>query len=129
MGRPTGTTATESLANVVRQLGGVSLKRIRMKPPPGLATVRDVIRIHDRQNRLYELIDGVLVERVQGYPMAKLALYLGHLIQSYLDQHPELGEVSGADSTLRIFPKMVRIPDLVFISYAHIPADSPLLQD
>jgi Uma2 family endonuclease len=123
------TTRAESLGDLLRRLGNVSPKRIRMNPPPGEATVRDVIRIHDRENRLYELIDGTLVEKVMGLPHAKLAFHLGHLIQNYLDDHPGLGEVSGADSTLRIFPKMVRIPDVVFISYERLPANSPAQQE
>lgn len=115
----------DSLGDVLRRLGNVSPDRIRMSPPPGEATVRDVIRIQDHENRLYELIDGTLVEKVMGLPHAKLAFHLGHLIQNYLDDRPGLGEVSGADSTLRIFPKMVRIPDVVYISFERQPPDSP----
>src|SRR5262245_47206295 len=129
MVRINGTAQDESMADLLRRLGGVSPKRIRMNPLPGQATVRDVIRIHDRENRLFELIDGTLVEKVMGLPHAKLAFHIGHLIQNYLDQHPDLGEVSGADSMMRILPGMVRIPDVVFISYRLMPADSPAQQE
>ncbi len=63
----TGTVQELTLADVLRQLGGISPKRIRFRPAPGTATEKDVIEIRDRERRLYELVDGVLVEKVMGY--------------------------------------------------------------
>ncbi|MGH7127639.1 MAG: hypothetical protein ACREJB_04840 [Planctomycetaceae bacterium] len=54
-------------ADLVEHLGGVPLSRIRMVPPPGLATEADVLRIVNEEDRLCELIDGVLVEKPMGY--------------------------------------------------------------
>ncbi len=56
----------ETVADVLERLGGSPPQRIRLKPPPGTATERDVIAIHDRENRLCELVDGILVEKVMG---------------------------------------------------------------
>ena len=50
-------------ADIVRRFGPIRMDRIRTNPPPGLATEEDVIEIHDREDRLCELIDGVLVEK------------------------------------------------------------------
>ncbi len=55
-----------TLADVLQQLGGISPRRIRFRPAPGTATEDDVIKIHDRERRLFELVEGVLVEKVWG---------------------------------------------------------------
>src|SRR5204863_853908 len=59
---------TETLADVVDRLGGVSLDRILWNPRPGTATEADAIRLADGEpRRLVELVDGVLVEKPMGY--------------------------------------------------------------
>lgn len=108
-----------SLGDVVKYLG-VSADRIRLIPRPGTATIRDVIRIQDRENRNYELVDGILVEKAVGARESFIALKLGHLLQLFLD-HSDLGFLLGPDGTLRILPGMVRIPDISFISWDQRP--------
>jgi hypothetical protein len=49
-------------ADLQQQLGGIPLERIRVVPPPGLATDDDAMRIQDREGRTCEVLDGVLVE-------------------------------------------------------------------
>ena len=56
-----------TVADLHEHLGGVSPSRVRFQPWPGTATVRDVIAVHDVENRLCELVDGVLVEKVMGF--------------------------------------------------------------
>jgi Uma2 family endonuclease len=114
-----------SVADLLVYLGHISPQRIRLQPPPGKATERDVIALRDREERLYELVEGVLVEKVMGYTESQLALWLGHLIQLFLDQH-NLGELAGADGALRLLPGLVRIPDLSFISAARVPSPEVL---
>jgi hypothetical protein len=63
-----------TLADILKRLGGISPKWIRFRPAPGTATERDVIRIRDRERRLFELVDGVLVEKVMGYWESVLAI-------------------------------------------------------
>ena len=72
----TGVAQELTLADVLQQLGGISPRRIRFRPAPGTATEDDVIKIHDRERRLFELIDGVLVEKVMGYWESVLAIEL-----------------------------------------------------
>jgi hypothetical protein len=57
----------QTLADLLASLGGISAARVRLRPFPGTATERDVIAIHDRENRLCELVDGTLVEKVMGF--------------------------------------------------------------
>jgi hypothetical protein len=69
-----------TLADVLLQLGGISPRRIRFHPAPGTATEQDVIKIRDRERRLFELVDGVLVEKVMGYWESALAIELARLL-------------------------------------------------
>jgi hypothetical protein len=48
---------------------------VRLNPPPGKATARYVICIHDRTDRLFELVDSVLMGKVMGTPESSLALH------------------------------------------------------
>jgi Uma2 family endonuclease len=110
-----------SLADALKQLGHVSPRRIRMNPAPGTATEKDVIRIQTRTDRLYELVDGILVEKVMGYPEAHLAMFLGRQLGNFAEDEHDLGIVSGADSTLRLMPRLIRIPDVCFVSWDQLP--------
>jgi Uma2 family endonuclease len=111
---------TWTIADLLDHFGNISPRRIRLRPAPGTAIERDVIAIHDREDRLYELVDGVLVEKVMGFPESRLALWLAHLLQSFLDEH-DLGILAGPDGTLRLMPGLVRIPDVSFVSWARLP--------
>jgi Uma2 family endonuclease len=119
-----------TLADVLRQLGGISPRRIRFRPAPGTATENDVIRIRDRERRLFELVDGVLVEKVMGYWESVLAIELGRLLGNFVEPR-KLGTIAGEAGMLRLPPGLVRIPDLSFISRArlahHRRARAPIL--
>lgn len=109
-----------SLADLHEQLGGIPLARIRLRPPPGEATEKDVIEAERRTGRICELIDGVLVEKTVGFYEGRVASVVGHLIESYLEQQP-LGITVGADGPVRLLPRQVRIPDVSFISWDRLP--------
>ncbi len=66
--------STWVLADLLEHLGGISPQRIRLRPAPGTAVEHHVIAIHDREDRLYELMEGVLVEKIMGYPESYLAI-------------------------------------------------------
>jgi Uma2 family endonuclease len=108
------------VADLQEYLGGVPLERIRLYPPPGLATEEDALWLDDHQDRLCELVDGILVEKTMGYYESQLAVILGHFLHLYLDSHP-LGIVSGADGQLWILPARMRIPDIAFIRWERFP--------
>jgi Uma2 family endonuclease len=69
---------------------------------------------------LYELIDGVLVEKDMGARESLLAGVLIHLLWAFLDEH-DLGVVLGESGMLRLWPGRVRTPDVCFISWDRIP--------
>ncbi|MFM9964564.1 MAG: Uma2 family endonuclease [Planctomycetaceae bacterium] len=111
----------ETFADLFKELGGISPSRVRFRPTPGRATEKDVLRIEASENRLFELVDGVLVEKAMGATEALLASNLGRHFWNHLDHH-DLGVALGADGMLRLRPRLVRIPDVSFISWDQIPS-------
>lgn len=109
-----------TFADVLHRLGGISPRRVRFDLKPGRATVRDLIRLHYREEKLYELVDGFLVEKVMGSKESYLALELGRHLGNFLEEE-DLGFLLGPDGMLRIMPHLVRIPDLSFISWEKRP--------
>ena len=110
----------ETLGDLLDRLGGVDPGRIRIRPLPGTATEQDVVEIERRENRLYELVDGVLVEKAMGYPQSILALVLVQMVGPFVDEK-DLGLLSGADGLMRLFPGLIRIPDVAFVRWQRVP--------
>ena len=106
--------------DLVQRFGAIPLHRIRHTPPPGTATERDVIEIREHEDRLCELVDGVLVEKAMGEYEAYLGSLLTYLLWSFVRPR-DLGVVLSADAMLRLAPGLVRIPDVSFFSWARLP--------
>jgi Uma2 family endonuclease len=114
-----------TFADLRKRLGGIPLDWVRFNHAPGTATEKDVLEVEARENRLCELVDGTLVEKAIGFEEARLALRLGCLISSYLDQN-DLGICVGADGMMRIASGLVRIPDVSFVAWDRLPGrESP----
>lgn len=111
-----------SLADLQQHLGGIPAKRIRLIPAPGTATEQDLLDIADQEDRLYELEDGVLVEKAMGWQEAVLAAWIIAELAVYLKTH-DLGQVMGADGPLKILPGKVKLPDVSFISWSRFPKE------
>jgi Uma2 family endonuclease len=107
-------------AEMQAQLGGIPLERIRIVPPPGLATEEDLLHLLDHEDRICELIDGVLVEKTMGYYESSVAVALIMFLGKYLEQQ-DLGIVLGEGGTLRILADQIRVPDVAFLSWRHFP--------
>ncbi|MFL5241296.1 MAG: Uma2 family endonuclease [Gemmataceae bacterium] len=111
----------ETLADLLKRLGGISPHRVLMHPHPGTATEKDVIKaLEADRKRICELVEGVLVEKVVGTKESLLGCTLIQIILNFLDK-TDLGIVIGADGPLRILRKLVRIPDVSFISWDRLP--------
>ena len=109
----------DNLGQMLRRLG-VAARRVRMYPPPGTATEKDLLAIHDRTDRLYELVDGVLVEKLPDQPASALTCDLVWLLQGYLEK-TRMGFLAGPDGPVRLMPDLVRLPDISFISWDQLP--------
>jgi Uma2 family endonuclease len=109
-----------TLADLIERFGPMPAHRIRSIPPPGLATVEDLLKIIGADDRLWELVDGVLVEKTMGYFESRLAIVLAYLMGRFLEDR-DLGIVLGADAASRFAPDLVRVPDVSFVSWDRLP--------
>ena len=114
--------ATESFADLHDRLGLVPLHRIRLRPYPGTANEADVVLAKSRNQRLCELVEGVLLEKTMGQREAMLALFIGRMIGEFADAD-DLGIVLGADGMYRLKLGLIRIPDVSFIPWSRLPGN------
>lgn len=113
--------STETVGELLDQLGGVPPERVRLHPMPGQATEADVLAaLEAPRKRICELIDGVLVEKAMGYSESILAGVLVELLGGFVRSR-NLGLVTGADGTIRLWHGRVRIPDIAFFSWDRLP--------
>jgi Uma2 family endonuclease len=111
----------ETLADLLKRLGDIPPERILLRPPPGTAKEKDVVATRNGPRRqICELVEGVLVEKAMGTKEAFLAGVLLHYLWSFLDEN-DLGIALPGDGMLRILPRLVRIPDVSFISWDRLP--------
>lgn len=104
-----------TVGDLLDSLGGISPDRVRYRPALGTATEQDVIDIEAREKRLYELVDGVLVEKAMGYNESFVAGLILTLLNQFVLPR-KLGFVTGEAGMMRLFPGLVRIPDVAFVS-------------
>jgi Uma2 family endonuclease len=113
--------SVETMAELLASLGNISPERVIVHPAPGTATEADVLRaLAAPRKRICELIEGTLVEKTMGFVESALAIYLSNLLSQFVRNH-NLGLVTGADGTVRLWPGRVRIPDVAFYSWDRIP--------
>jgi Uma2 family endonuclease len=118
---PVITTAEPiNLEDLVDRLGGIALSRILAQPAPGIATEADLMEATRRYGGLYELVDGVLVEKGMGFGESLLAGALIQMLRNFVIPR-NLGVVSGPDGTIRLFSGLTRIPDVTFASWDRFP--------
>lgn len=110
---------TETLADLLDRLGNVPPERIPVHPAPGTATEDDLL-VRCEEQRLCELVDGVLVDKPVGFHESLLGTQLIRFIGRFLDEH-DAGLVLGADTMLRLAPGLVRLPDVSFFSWDRFP--------
>jgi Uma2 family endonuclease len=109
-----------TLADLQAYLGGIPTSRIRLKPVPGTGTEQDLLTILAKDERICELIDGIVVEKPMASYESYLGMVLGYFLMRFLDKH-DLGVVLDAKGYLRLYPGRVRVPDVCFIAWKRMP--------
>jgi Uma2 family endonuclease len=109
-----------TIADLLEHFGPMPAYRLRSNPTPGKATEQDVIDIHDHEDRLCELVDGVLVEKTVGWRESLLAAALIRILGNFVSPR-NLGVVAAPDGMVRLAPGLVRIPDVSFFSWDRFP--------
>jgi Uma2 family endonuclease len=112
--------AFQTIEDLLEALGGIAPSRVRLHPPPGTATEADLVAFNARKLTICELVDGVLVEKGMGYEESNLGILLAGFLNAFVIPR-NLGIVSGADGMMRLFPGLVREPDVAFASWDRIP--------
>ena len=115
-------TAGWSVADLQKHLGDIPAERIRLSPPPGYATAEDVDLCQVKEGRLCELEFGVLVEKPMGWLESILAILIATKIRNFLERN-NLGHVTGESGSLKLFPGIVKIPDVAFIGWSRFPKE------
>jgi Uma2 family endonuclease len=109
--------ALPTLADLLEDLGGISPARIVYRPGMSPATEKDVVEYQAKGHRLFELVDGVLVEKAMGLWESFLAGAILAALHAFVAPR-KLGKVSGEAGMLRLFPNLnlIRMPDVAYIS-------------
>jgi Uma2 family endonuclease len=82
--------------------------------------LQDVIDVEAKEDRLCELVAGVLVEKAMGFNESCLAVFLGTLLNQFVIPR-NLGIVTGPDGTVELMADLVRIPDVAFTNWDRLP--------
>ncbi len=121
MATVTASGSPETFEELHEQIGKVPLRRIRTRPAPGMATEEDVIALLEAaDNRLCELVDGVLVEKAMSADASFFAGILVQILWNFVEPR-KLGWVYPADGAVKLFPRLVRIPDVSFFRRDRAP--------
>lgn len=105
--------STLTAEELAARIGAVPLWRVRTDPPPGTATEADVERIRREEDRICELIDGVLVEKAVSDKTAFVAAELIFFLTGWVRPR-RLGWVLAPDGYVRLFGRLLRAPDVSF---------------
>jgi Uma2 family endonuclease len=87
-----------------------------------IAEYQQIQDLPENKDRLLELIEGEIVEKMPGFIPSKIGLRIGRLIANHVDQH-DLGYITGADGGYIMSDDTTFIPDVGFISKARLPEE------
>ena len=110
----------QTLEDLLEALGGVAPTRVRFHPMPGTATGSDLIEINGRERGIFELVDGILVEKAMGKMESLLAGAIIAILRGFVLPR-NLGIITAPDGMMRLAPALFRAPDIAFITWGRIP--------
>lgn len=115
--------------DLLERLGGIDAARVRIEPPPGTATIEDLVAANEAKlGQICELVDGILVEKAVGQFESSLAMIIAGEFYLYLRSH-DIGMLLGEAGILRILPGIGRAGDVTFIAWTSLPGGRPPPRD
>ncbi len=108
-----------SLEHRLQELGDILANRVLLQPPPGTASLDDLLRVNSTSQHLCELVDGTLVEKAMGYKQSVVAVAISTLLRLFVSKN-QLGLVSGADGFFQLL-STTRGPDVAFVHRDRLP--------
>lgn len=118
--RANGAARFTYMDELLRDLGGIPPSRVRLDPPPGTATLRDLIRLWKAEGRMCELVDGTLVAKPMAFDESGVAVQVISALNPFVVQ-ADLGIVTGEQGMMKLMPRLARAPDVSFVRWAQIP--------
>ena len=109
-----------NVGDISRRFGPIPRGRTRQDVQLGHATEDDIVAIRDREKRLYELVDGILVEKAMEWNESRLVADVLTSLNNFVKPR-RLGIVIGDDGMYRLNPGLVRLPDVSYLSRDRIP--------
>lgn len=76
----------------------------------------------ENRERLFELIEGEIVEKVGSFTPSKIAGWIIYFLNAYLIKHP-IGYVTVPDGSYRLSPVNAPMPDVAYISKVSLPEE------
>lgn len=119
-GMAKGTT----VAVLLKRLGGISPERVRLRPPPGMASEEDLIAIDHHEGGILELVDGTLVEIAYGFKESMVSVVLANRLGDFVMPR-QLGVITGATAPLRLAKGLVRAPNVAFTTWEQMGGELP----
>jgi Uma2 family endonuclease len=117
--------SAETVADLLHRLGDVPASRVRIDPPPGTATIEDLVQVNgERRGPTCEWIEGTLVEKAVGQFESWVTFIIIGEFYEYMKRH-DPGMFLGPDGVMRILPNIGRAPDVAFLSWASLPGGKP----
>lgn len=104
-----------TLVQLADRFGDIPATRICMNPPPGQATEADLLYFQEHEDRLFELVDGTLIEKTMGNFESQIASTIHGLLFIYLRANP-IGLPLMPDTQLKLRRGAIRLPDVGFLS-------------
>lgn len=113
-------TRTVKHGALLRKLGGISAKRLRLNPTPGTATIRDVLRLQDKDLCILELIEGIVVAKVMGFVESVIAGRIATAMNIFATEE-DLGIVVGSKGLMKFARNTARSPEVSFVNWKQLP--------
>lgn len=104
-----------TLVELANRFGDIPPTRICMNPPPGQATEEDMLFFREHEGRLFELVDGTLIEKTMGNFESHVAGIIFARLFNYLVANP-IGVPIYGDTQLKLRRGEIRLPDVGFLS-------------
>ncbi|MBX9580988.1 MAG: Uma2 family endonuclease [Gemmataceae bacterium] len=115
--KPPVAARPRTLRDLLRELGDIDPARVRLIPPPGTATIADLLK---PDNDHCELIDGTLVEKAVGNEESFFAFSFGRFLNNFVTDR-NLGWMTGEAGFYELDGGRVRGPDIAFVSWDRSP--------
>jgi Uma2 family endonuclease len=113
------------VADLLHRLGDIPASRVRIDPPPGRATLADLVAVNEQSTgAVCELAEDTLVEKAVGQLESCIGMIVGGELYAYLKAH-DIGMLYGEAAVLEILPGIGRAPDVSFLSWKSLPGGKP----